>query len=116
MKICPRCKTETPDTNFYKLKSGCLSTYCIECHKQMSSDAYAQRRQHEHVAWFGFTRAEYKLGVRKYSGSKNPHTNATVSPCHLAEARAMLAGKNTRGKNRCVKLPGDEEYDAEDRL
>lgn len=28
--------------------------------------------------------------------------------CYLKEARAILAGKDTRFKNRCQKLPGDE--------
>lgn len=27
--------------------------------------------------------------------------------CYLKEAHAMLKGKNTAGKNRCVKLEGD---------
>lgn len=32
------------------------------------------------------------------------------SKCYLKEARAMLKGKNTRGKNKCVVLEGDESY------
>lgn len=28
--------------------------------------------------------------------------------CYLKEARAMIEGKHWEGKNRCVKLPGDE--------
>ena len=29
--------------------------------------------------------------------------------CYRKEARAILEGKHWEGKNRCVKLPGDEE-------
>jgi DNA-directed RNA polymerase subunit RPC12/RpoP len=29
--------------------------------------------------------------------------------CYKKEARAILEGKNTAFKNKCVKLPGDEE-------
>ena len=29
--------------------------------------------------------------------------------CYLAEARAMLKGKNTTNKNRCTKLQGDSK-------
>jgi len=28
--------------------------------------------------------------------------------CYLREAKAMIEGKHWEGKNRCVKLPGDE--------
>jgi|GEM_PF-2125269 len=31
--------------------------------------------------------------------------------CYLEEARAMLMGKHWEGKNRCVKLPGDDGAD-----
>lgn len=31
-----------------------------------------------------------------------------IKSCYLKEARAMLQGKHWQGKNRCVKLPGDE--------
>lgn len=31
-----------------------------------------------------------------------------ISVCYLKEARAMLHGKHWKGKNRCVKLKGDE--------
>jgi len=29
--------------------------------------------------------------------------------CYLQEAKAMLEGKHWQGKNKCVKLPGDDE-------
>jgi len=29
--------------------------------------------------------------------------------CYLAEARATLEDKHWEGKNKCTKLPGDEE-------
>jgi hypothetical protein len=31
-----------------------------------------------------------------------------VSSCYMKEARAILEGKHWQGKNRCVKLVGDE--------
>jgi hypothetical protein len=31
------------------------------------------------------------------------------SECYLKEAHAMLSGKDTAGKNKCVKLPGDPD-------
>jgi hypothetical protein len=30
-----------------------------------------------------------------------------INPCYLKEARAILQGKDVRGRNKCVKLPGD---------
>ena len=30
-----------------------------------------------------------------------------ISPCYLKEAKAILQGKDVRGRNKCVKLPGD---------
>lgn len=30
-----------------------------------------------------------------------------INPCYLKEARAILAGKDVRGKNRCAHLEGD---------
>jgi hypothetical protein len=30
-----------------------------------------------------------------------------INPCYLKEARAILEGKNTKEKNKCVKLEGD---------
>lgn len=32
-----------------------------------------------------------------------------INPCYLKEARAILAGKDVRGRNRCTKLLGDHE-------
>ena len=32
---------------------------------------------------------------------------SAINSCYLKEARAILEGKNTRGKNKCVKLEGD---------
>jgi hypothetical protein len=41
-----------------------------------------------------------------------PHKHSkkcrTITSCYLKEARAMLEGKHWQGKNKCVKLPGDE--------
>jgi hypothetical protein len=30
-----------------------------------------------------------------------------INPCYLKEARAILQGKDVRGRNKCIKLPGD---------
>lgn len=40
--------------------------------------------------------------------TRRDHIKAAINPCYLKEARAMLQGKDTRGKNRCVKLTGDD--------
>lgn len=43
------------------------------------------------------------------SSKKNSNKRPTeISVCYLKEARAMLHGKHWKGKNRCVKLKGDE--------
>jgi len=31
-----------------------------------------------------------------------------INLCYFREAHAILSGKHWEGKNRCVKLPGDE--------
>jgi hypothetical protein len=49
---------------------------------------------------FGRMEAGFSISVPKH--------NRRISTCYLEEARAMLAGKDTRGKNRCTKLEGDE--------
>lgn len=30
-----------------------------------------------------------------------------INPCYLKEARAILQGKDVRGRNKCTKLAGD---------
>lgn len=32
-----------------------------------------------------------------------------IDPCYFKEANAILTDKHWKGKNRCVKLPGDED-------
>jgi hypothetical protein len=54
------------------------------------------------AAWKTFMRMEQGFSVPIKS------RNVNISGCYLKEARAMLAGRNTAGKNKCVKLDGDE--------
>ena len=44
---------------------------------------------------------------RRHRGIPKRPLDRVISACYLKEARAMLAGKDTRGKNRCTKLEGD---------
>jgi len=52
---------------------------------------------------------EYRRGEhnREKEKARIALIDAAINPCYLKEARAMLEGKNTRGKNKCVKLAGD---------
>lgn len=125
MKTCPRCKKEKPDIAYnihkYGKQKGQLMCYCRECYRQYwaerRSTYHPPRRKRllhivERLAWAGFKQTEYMLGVRKYQSPSCDHVPnriPTVSSCYIKEARAMLAGKHWEGKNRCVKLPGDEE-------
>ena len=34
VKICPRCKTEQPRSNFHKCKINGIKTYCKKCLKE----------------------------------------------------------------------------------
>ena len=45
---------------------------------------------------------------RRHRGIPKRPLDRVISACYLKEARAMLAGKDTRFKNRCQKLPGDD--------
>lgn len=52
---------------------------------------------------------EYKpaSGDKERASARIAQIEAAINTCYLKEARAMLEGKDVRGKNRCVKLPGD---------
>lgn len=108
MKTCPRCKTEKPDTDFYRWKTGrnvgMLFSYCKICVRKQERTRRSIVR-----AWAGFRRIECMLGISRYHSTAYNGTSRTFSACHLKEAKAMLDGKNTRNKNKCVKLPGDDE-------
>lgn len=39
--------------------------------------------------------------------ARRAQIEAAINPCYLKEARAMLEGKDTKGKNKCCPLPGD---------
>lgn len=45
-------------------------------------------------------------GTPEQKKARREQINA-ISPCYLKEARAILRGKDVRGRNKCVKLPGD---------
>ena len=54
---------------------------------------------------------EYKRGPgnNEKVDARLAQIKAAINPCYLKEARAMLEGKNTRGRNKCVELEGDQE-------
>jgi hypothetical protein len=39
--------------------------------------------------------------------ARTEEIKSKINPCYLKEARAILEGKNTKEKNKCVKLEGD---------
>jgi len=53
---------------------------------------------------------EYKRGPvdKEKAAARLTQIKAAINPCYLTEARAILAGKDVRGKNRCIKLVGDD--------
>ncbi len=44
---------------------------------------------------------------RQNARERYQEIKASVTTCYLRESRAILAGKDVRGRNKCVKLPGD---------
>ena len=67
----------------------------------------------EKSAWRLLKLLELHNGLRKYSSHGNAFAklrDVRNRNCYLREARAMLEGKDTWGKNRCTKLIGDEDY------
>lgn len=52
---------------------------------------------------------EYKVKPSdpKKREARIEYIESSINPCYLKEARAILEGKDVRGKNRCTKLPGD---------
>ena len=66
---------------------------CEYCHQQFYGNRESVRKfcckEHFHLWRAGRPKAEFES-------------------CYHKEARAILEGKHWQGKNRCVKLPGDE--------
>lgn len=52
---------------------------------------------------------EYKSSrwSKEQAASRRAQIEAAINTCYLKEARAMLEGKDTKGKNKCCPLPGD---------
>jgi hypothetical protein len=93
-----------PAGRIYRLKNGmqkrvfCDSRCNASAPRSKPADCYSTIWR----AWRAFSRMEGGFSVHVTKGRND------ISRCYLNEARAMLAGKNTAGKNKCVKLPGDE--------
>lgn len=106
--------------------AGVIKTYlCNECGKKFQRDA-SQVHDHHVFCSASCSRAFHAIGSnvarawKIFSRIESDYWNIpsekekfyAISPkkrsCYVKEARAMLEGKNWRGKNRCVKLLGDE--------
>ena len=66
----------------------------------------------EKSAWRTWKLLELHTGLRNYSDRSGLIVKLQMVPnktCYLKEARAMLEGKDTWGRNKCTKLIGDDE-------
>jgi hypothetical protein len=61
--------------------------------------------QYVRQAWRAFNRMPMELDTISVPGRGAVRVNHAT--CYLKEARAILEGKNTKEKNKCVKLEGD---------
>lgn len=77
------------------------TTKCDNCGKEFER-TLARIREHNFCSYLCYV--EYRQAHREY----HARPGKIVHSCYLKEARAILEGKHWQGKNRCVKLEGDE--------
>lgn len=51
--------------------------------------------------------APYNAHKRELARDREAIKKCAITKCYLKEARAIPAGKDVRGRNRCTKLVGD---------
>jgi hypothetical protein len=71
VKICPRCKTEQPLSNFHKCKKNGIKTYCKKCVKEYN---------------------------RKYENEQKRSTKRGISVSEILEEEASISHAQSLGK------------------
>ena len=92
------CSNECRKEYYLKIKINCKN-----CGKEFEVPFHQKNRKFCSRDCYCF----FEFGTIIEKGKRRLLPNRIVSTCYMKEARAILEGKNWRGKNKCTKLIGD---------